>query len=144
MDKNLEREFAEYEKHHRRKDEHKAAFLAQKNVIIELLNAGRSMMTIHSFLRDSGRISSSYEAFRLHVRESIEGFAKKPSNKPEKQSVTATTQQESTPPDLDSEFEQIFRQRYTSGVAFRTYLDELYKREALAKKGQSLEGSMTV
>lgn len=55
----------------RRLDAAAVAFLAVKNDVSEALEAGYAMKTIWTHLHETGRIQTSYEAFRKHVNRHI-------------------------------------------------------------------------
>ena len=55
----------------RRQDAQAVAFLAVRADVVTALEAGYSVKTVWAFLKDEGRITSSYEAFRLHVQRHI-------------------------------------------------------------------------
>lgn len=55
----------------RRQDAQAVAFLAIRADVIAALDAGYSMKTVWDFLREKGRITSTYEAFRRHVKKHI-------------------------------------------------------------------------
>ena len=54
-----------------RQDKHAVAFLAVKSDVQTALDAGYAMKTIWEHMRETGRISSRYETFTLHVRRFI-------------------------------------------------------------------------
>ena len=51
----------------RRHDAQAVAFLAVRTDVVKALEAGYSIKTIWAFLKDQGRITSSYEMFRRHM-----------------------------------------------------------------------------
>lgn len=55
----------------RRQDAKAVAFLAVRADVVTALEAGYSVKTVWAFLKDEGRITSSYEAFRRHVQRHI-------------------------------------------------------------------------
>ncbi len=55
----------------RRHDAQAVAFLAVRTDVIKALEAGYSIKTIWAFLKDQGRITSSYEMFRRHTQRHI-------------------------------------------------------------------------
>lgn len=55
----------------RRQDAQAVAFLAVRADVVTALEAGYSVKTVWAFLKDEGRITSSYEAFRRHVQRHI-------------------------------------------------------------------------
>jgi hypothetical protein len=55
----------------RRQDAQVVAFLAVRADVATALEAGYSVKTVWAFLKDEGRITSSYEAFRRHVQRHI-------------------------------------------------------------------------
>lgn len=55
----------------RRHDAQAVAFLAVRTDVVKALEAGYSIKTIWAFLKDQGRITSSYEMFRRHVQRHI-------------------------------------------------------------------------
>lgn len=55
----------------RRQDAQAVAFLAIRSDVVTALEAGYSIKTVWAFLKDEGRITSSYEAFRRHVQRHI-------------------------------------------------------------------------
>lgn len=74
MGRNITDELAEWvasKEAPRRQDAQAVAFLAIRADVITALDAGYSMKTVWDFLREKGRITSSYEAFRRHVKKHI-------------------------------------------------------------------------
>lgn len=55
----------------RRPDAQAVAFLAVRADVVKALEAGYSIKTVWAFLKDEGRITSSYEMFRRHVQRHI-------------------------------------------------------------------------
>ena len=55
----------------RRHDAQAVAFLAVRTDVVKALEAGYSIKTIWAFLKDQGRITSSYEMFRRHTQRHI-------------------------------------------------------------------------
>lgn len=60
----------------RRQDAQAVAFLAVRADVVTALEAGYSVKTVWAFLKDEGRITSSYEAFRRHVQRHIRSSQK--------------------------------------------------------------------
>lgn len=56
-----------------RQDKHAVAFLAVRSDVQAALDAGYSMKTIWEHMRETGRLSSRYETFTLHVKRYIKG-----------------------------------------------------------------------
>lgn len=55
----------------KRQDSAAVAFLATKEDVIEAMEAGYSLRTIWQYLKEKGRITSSYETFRRHTKRFI-------------------------------------------------------------------------
>lgn len=82
MGRNITDELAEWvasKEAPRRQDAQAVAFLAIRADVIAALDAGYSMKTVWDFLREKGRITSSYEAFRRHVKKHIRPGSRAPS-----------------------------------------------------------------
>lgn len=74
MARNITDELAEWEPKQqkpRRQDAKAVAFLAVRSDVVAALEAGYSMTTIWAFLKEKGRVSTSYEVFRRHVKRHI-------------------------------------------------------------------------
>jgi hypothetical protein len=81
MGRNITDELAEWvasKETHRRQDAKAVAFLAIRADVIAALDAGYSMKTVWDFLREKGRITSTYEAFRRHVKKHIRPGSRAP------------------------------------------------------------------
>lgn len=69
----LEQWVQEREKKYKKKRQDKFAveFLAVKKNIIEAIDAGYSLKTIWEYLKESRKVTSTYETFRRHVKRFI-------------------------------------------------------------------------
>lgn len=55
----------------RRKDASAVEFLSVKNDVVEAINKGYSLKTIWEYLREDGKVQSTYETFRRHAKRFI-------------------------------------------------------------------------
>jgi len=61
-----------------RKDASTVAFLAVRTDVKAAMDAGYAMTTIYEHMRETGRVKTSYETFRLHVRRFIKTKSVRP------------------------------------------------------------------
>lgn len=94
MNKDLSARIAERVKKQRisSRDQNRAVFLALRQEIAKAMQDGWSVMTIWRTLKDEGKITFSYQAFRLYVKKLVHPSAPPPGSPSKKTGPPGTEQ----------------------------------------------------